>query len=441
MAKTIPDKTDQTTIPDKSEETLTVTEGSPDLGLTPQLAHAERLRDHEGKKLRMNGCSASAHAALFADVDVISCYPIRPYTAIMMNLAQFIADGLLDAEYLHADGEHAQLSIALGAGSSGARAFTGSSGVGVTYAFEMYSPTSGGRIPVQMAIADRTLDPPGDFGSEHTDALCTRDMGWLMGWACTPQEVFDKHLIGYAIGEDPRVLLPQMIVQDGYFVSHISGDVELPMVEQVERYLPPYKHPFALDPRKAVSHGPQIHPEQGPPLQLERARAMENAIPVMREKTDEFGEVFGRHYPHFVEEFMLEDAEVVWVIQGGHSVTCQSAVKRARERGIKAGMARLLWFRPFPTEDLQKALSKAKIVGVVETNLGLGGASYGGILSLDVSTALYHSDNRPLLTSFMAGLGGETVPLEEFAWMADKMVAALEKGEVEKASHWVNFED
>ena len=59
----------------------------------------------------------------------------------------------------------------------------------------MYSIISGARIPVQMAIADRTLDPPGDFGSEHTDALCTRDMGWLMGWAATPQEVFDKSLL------------------------------------------------------------------------------------------------------------------------------------------------------------------------------------------------------------------------------------------------------
>jgi pyruvate/2-oxoacid:ferredoxin oxidoreductase alpha subunit len=423
------------------EETLTRTEGSPDLGQTPQLSHAERIKDFESKKLRMNGCSASAHAALFADVDVITAYPIRPYTAIMMNLAQFIADGLLDAEYLHADGEHSQLAAALGAGSCGARAFTGSSGVGVTYAFEMYSPTSGGRIPIQMAIADRTLDPPGDFGSEHTDALCTRDMGWLMGWACTPQEVFDKHLMGYAIGEDPRVLLPQMICQDGYFVSHISGEVELPTLKQVETFLPPYKHPFALDPTNPVSHGPQIHPEQGPPLQLERARSMEASIPVIREKTDEFGEIFGRKYPHFVEEFMLDDAEVVFVIQGGHAVTCRAAITRARERGIKAGMARLMWMRPFPTEDLQKALQRAKVVGVVETNLGLGGASYGGILSLDITTALYHAQNRPLVTSFMAGLGGETIPLEEFAWMADKMVKAMEQGEVGKATHWVNFEE
>ena len=432
----------QTTIPDKSVEKLTRGEGSADLGVTPGVDHAQRLADIGGTTMRLNGCAASAYAALFADVDVVTAYPIRPYTAIMMNLAQFIAEGLLDAEYLHADGEHAQVSAALGAGSCGARAFTGSSGVGVTYAFEVYSPAAGARVPIQMAIADRTLDPPGDFGSEHTDALCTRDMGWLLGWAATPQEVFDKHLLGYAIGEDPRLLLPQMICQDGYFVSHISGDVDLPTIEQVERFLPPYKLPFALDPKKPVSHGPQIHPEQGPPLQLERARSMEIALDIIREKAADFAEVFGREYPPFVEEYLLEDAEVVFVIQGGHSVTCQAAVKRLRERGVKAGMARLLWIRPFPTEDLQKALSRAKVVGVVETNLGLGGASYGGILSLDVTTALYHSpNNHPLVTSFMAGLGGETIPINEFNWMADKMVEAMERGAVEKASHWVGFEE
>jgi len=413
----------------------------PRAAAAPGVDREASLAELGGTSKRLNGCAAAAYAALLADVDVVTAYPIRPYTAIMMNIAQFIAEGLLDAEYIHADGEHAQLSAALGAGSCGARAFTGSSGVGVTYAYELYSPTAGARVPIQMAIADRTLDPPGDFGSEHTDALCTRDMGWLMGWAATPQEVFDKHLLGYAIGEDPRLLLPQMICQDGYFVSHISGDVELPTTQQVESFLPPYKLPFALDPKNPVSHGPQIHPEQGPPLQLERARSMETALDIIREKTAEFAEVFGRTYPPFVEGFMLDDAEVVFVIQGGHSVTCHEAVKDLRERGIKAGMARLLWFRPFPTEDLQEALKGAKVVGVVETNLGLGGASYGGILSLDVTTALYHSRfDKPLVTSFMAGLGGETIPMHEFEWMASKMVQAMEQGEVEKATHWVNFE-
>src|SRR5438309_10949569 len=92
-----------------------------------------------GKVVRVSGCTASALAAKYADVDVVTAFPIRPYTAIMMQLSQMIANGELDAEFIHSDGEHAQLSAAHGAASSGARVFTGSSGVGVTFAFEEYS--------------------------------------------------------------------------------------------------------------------------------------------------------------------------------------------------------------------------------------------------------------------------------------------------------------
>jgi pyruvate/2-oxoacid:ferredoxin oxidoreductase alpha subunit len=142
-----------------------------------------------------------------------------------------------------------------------------------------------------------------------------------------------------------------------------------------------------------------------------------------------------------VESYRLEDAEIAIVISGGHAVTCRAAINRLREQGIKIGMARLLWIRPFPSDDLRDALAGVKAVGVVETNLGLGGASYGGILSLDVTTALYHLDRaRPLVTSFMAGLGGETVPVAEFDWMASKLTEAVTNGRVEKATHWVGFE-
>ncbi|MEK7826399.1 MAG: pyruvate ferredoxin oxidoreductase, partial [Thermodesulfobacteriota bacterium] len=121
------------------------------------------------KAKMLTGCRAAAEGAKAAEVEVICSYPIRPYTAIMMELAKMVANGELNAEFVHGEGEHAQLSVVLGACAAGARAYTGSSGVGVTYAMEVYSPMAGGRYPVQMSIADRTLDPPGDFGSEHTD--------------------------------------------------------------------------------------------------------------------------------------------------------------------------------------------------------------------------------------------------------------------------------
>src|SRR5947209_18714896 len=102
------------------------------------------------RKVRINGCVTSAQAAKYADVDVIAAYPIRPYTTTMMALAQMVANGELDAEYIVADSEQSQLSIAHGAASSGARVFTGSSGVGQHYAYDLYSPSTGSRMPVAM---------------------------------------------------------------------------------------------------------------------------------------------------------------------------------------------------------------------------------------------------------------------------------------------------
>jgi pyruvate ferredoxin oxidoreductase alpha subunit/oxalate oxidoreductase subunit alpha len=296
-------------------------------------------------------------------------------------------------------------------------------------------------MPVQMMIADRTLDPPGDFGSEHTDALSTRDMGWLMGWSCNAQEAFDNHLMAYRIGEDQRVLLPQMVCQDGFFVSHITSDVELPDPSQVKEFLPPYKHPYPLDPRHPVSHGPQIMPEQGPPLQLERARAMEGSVPVIEQVHDEFAKIFGRRYDPWIEEFMTDGAEVVFFLQGGHGVTARFAVRHMRERGAKVGLVRLRTIRPYPTERVRDVLSRFKVVGVVETNMGLGSVSSGGVLYAEACAALYESAQRPLVMSFMAGMGGEAIVLKEFYWMTQKMLEAQKRGGIEKRTHWVGFEE
>ena len=267
-------------------------------------------------------------------------------------------------------------------------------------ATELWSPISGSRMPVQMMIADRTLDPPGDFGSEHTDALSTRDMGWLMGWSCDAKGAFDNHLFGFSNWRGPTCpAFHRMVCQDGFFVSHIVCDVDLPDLKRgkVKEFLPPYKHPYPLDPRHPVSHGPQIMPEQGPPLQLERARAMEGSMAVIEQAHDEFAKIFGRRYDPWVEEFMTDDAEVVFFLQGAHGVTARYAIKHMRERGAKVGMVRLRTIRPYPTDRVKEVLSKFKVVGVIETNMGLGSVSSGGSLYAEACAALYESQKRPLV--------------------------------------------
>ena len=392
------------------------------------------------REMMLSGCAASAQAARMAQVEVICSYPIRPYTAIMMELAKMVANGELDAEFVHGEGEHAQLAVVLGAAAAGARALTGSSGVGVTYAFENYSPIAGGRIPLQMMIADRALDPPGDFGSEHTDAMSCRDQGWLMGWAENPQEAFDNCLINYRVGEDHRVLLPQFVCQDGYFVSHIPGKVVLPDQSQVDEFLPPYALPHPLDPKRPVSHGPQIRPDQGTIMDMQRAQAMLDAPAVIREAIDDYNRIFGRNYSPFIEEYMTEDAEIAFFIMGAHTMTARHAVKHLREQGVKAGLVKLRFVRPWPTQDVADALSKFKAVGVVETSPSYGGAMRGGNLLHEVRASLYEVQQRPLTTSFMAGLGGEMGPLKDFYYMADILSKAVKEGKTRKTVYWVGFE-
>ena len=388
----------------------------------------------------LSGCAAAAQGAKFAEVEVICSFPIRPYTAIMMELAKMVANGELDAEFLHGEGEHAQVSVALGASASGARAYTGSSGVGVTYAFEVYSPAAGGRYPLQMAIADRTLDPPGDFGSEHTDAMSTRDQGWLMGWASSPQEVFDNTLINYRVGEDARIMLPQMVCQDGYFLSHIPDKVILPDLAQVREFLPPYAAPHPLSPTCPVSHGPQIRPDQGAPMDAQRAATFLEVPAVIEEAVKDFNKIFGRNYDPFIEKYMMDDAEVAYFIQGAHANTCKIAINKLRAQGLKAGMVRPRWTRPWPTQQIVEALTNVKAIASVETSTSYGGAMRGGNLVHELRATLYDLEKRPAVTSFMAGLGGDVILIEDFFYMAKILEQMVKEKKALKHVYWIGFE-
>jgi pyruvate ferredoxin oxidoreductase alpha subunit/oxalate oxidoreductase subunit alpha len=392
------------------------------------------------KEMFLAGCSAAAYGAALARVEVVCSYPIRPYTAIMMELSKMIANGELEAEFVHGEGEHAQVSVSYGASAAGARAYTGSSGVGVTYAMECYSPAAGGRYPLQMAIADRALDPPGDFGSEHTDVMSARDQGWIMGWAETPQEALDNTIIYYRIGEDPKVMLPQFCCQDGYFVSHIPGKVVMPEQAQVDEYLPPYNPPHPLDPTRPTSHGPQIFPDQGPAIDIQRAQAMLDAPAVVEKAIAEYNEIMGRDLPTFLDEYRTDDAELVFFMQGGHARTARYAVNHLREKGVKAGLVKLRFLRPFPTQQVKETLSKFKAVGTIETSTSYGGAMRGGNLIHEVRASLYDADERPLVTSFMAGLGGEVVTLNEFYQIAEVLAKAIQDKKVQHNSYWVGFD-
>ncbi|AHC51391.1 pyruvate ferredoxin oxidoreductase [Sulfolobus acidocaldarius SUSAZ] len=376
------------------------------------------------KEVLMNGTQAVAHAAMYADVDVVTAYPIRPYTEVMDTISKLIADGELDAEFVIAEGEHGQFEAVKHASLVGARTLVGSSGTGWMYGMEAIVVTATDRAPVVAIIGNRALDDPGAYGVEHNDALMVRDVGWLLVWVDTAQEAFDTTLIAYRVGEDPRVLLPVGVSMDGGFLTHAEQIVRLPPKELAKEFLPPYNRgKYMVHPDNPISVAPQVNEDWVMELRRQHDEAMERARNVIVEAYDNFKKVFGR-YPGttkeielpenpFVEPFMTDDAEVILVGMGTVSKPMKVAIKKMRQEGYKAGMLRLRWFRPFPTQDVMKYLGNTRVVCVVDRDYSIGSPNRGGAVYQEIRSALYDLDQRPKVLGFIGGLGGREVTIQD----------------------------
>uniref|UniRef100_A0A7J3ZL68 2-oxoacid oxidoreductase (ferredoxin) n=1 Tax=Fervidicoccus fontis TaxID=683846 RepID=A0A7J3ZL68_9CREN len=391
-----------------------------------------------------HGARAVAEAARIADVDVIAAYPIRPYTGIMNALAKMIADGELQAEFIVADSEHTQFEVVKHASTVGARTMVGSSGVGMIFATEAIVVTALAQCPVVAIAGCRALDDPGNFGMEWNDTLMYRDFPWIIVWPKHAEEALDAVVVSYRVGEDHRVLLPTFVALDGSVVTHVSVPVNVPDAERIRKhFLPPYKPPYPLDPdfgpvTKAQHVAPSlIGPEQRKVLDVAMKRAYREVIP---EAWKLYNEIAGRDYPVYVEEFFMEDAEIALVTMGAYTSTAVTAAKRLREKGIKVGVVRSRYFRPFPYEELRKSLEKENVrgIGVLDFSYSIGSPNFGGVLYTELRSALYDADIRPLIIDFLF-LGGREPGLLHFMKAAEIVKEAVDKGRVEKPVYWLTL--
>jgi len=386
------------------------------------------------------GAKAIAEAVKLADVDVITAYPIRPYTGVMNALAKMIADGEFTSEIIVVDSEHSQFEAAKHASAVGARTFVGSSGVGLSYASEAIVVTAVGQLPVVALAGCRALDDPGNFGMEWNDVLMFRDLGWLMSWAKNPQEALDMTLVAYRVSEDHRVLLPHFVAVDGATVTHISTPVEPPNKEQVTEFLPPYKPPYPLDPSygpitKAQHIAPSlIGPEQRKIVDV----AMKNAKEVIREAWSDYSRYVGREYPPFIETEHMEDAEVALVTMGAYAKDAIYVASKLRKEGIKVGIVRLRYFRPFPDEELRETLNGIKAAGIVDFSYSNGSPDSSGVLFNEVRSTLYENDSRPSLMDFMF-VGGREPSVTHFEHAIRLLQRSVETGKVEKRIRWLTL--
>jgi pyruvate/2-oxoacid:ferredoxin oxidoreductase alpha subunit len=323
-------------------------------------------------------------------------YPITPSTECMELLC---AQELPKGAVVRVESEHSAMAVCLGAAAAGARTFTATSANGLVYMAENALAAALLRLPVVMMVANRTLGPPWNVWADHGDSLLLRDAGWIQLYCADNQEVLDSVLCAYRLAEDPRVLLPVMVCQEGFVLSHTVAQTDVPGQEAVDRFLPPLDLRTRLHGQARVMGGIDT-PHVTEVHRAQHHRAMARAREVYGEVQEAFRAAFGRRPADPVVAYRVEDAETVVLSMGTIASTVDRVVDAARARGKRVGSLRVRMLRPFPEADLARHLRRAARVAVIDRDISLG---LGGVLWAEARAT---APREAVVQGYVVGLGG-----------------------------------
>jgi len=380
----------------------------------------------KSKTLPLTGAHAVAEAMRQINPEVVAAYPITPQTPIIEEYARFVADGLVQTEMVTVESEHSALSATVGASAAGVRAMTATSSQGLALMWEVLGVASGLRLPIVMPTVNRALSAPINIHCDHSDSMGARDMGWLQIFSETAQEAYENTLLAVRLAEHPDVLLPAMVMQDGFITSHCVENAEIYPDAAVRKFLGEYRPRYSLlNTEKPVTIGPLELQNYYFETKYQQMEAMAKAKSAYLSVGEELSEITGRRYPYF-EEYELQDAEVAIVVLSSAAGTAKVVVDELRKQGKKVGLLKPILFRPFPYEEMAQALSGIRAIAVLDRSVSFGASAP---LCGEIKNSLFGLPKRPKLQSYVFGLGGREI------WEKDieKIYNDLLKGNVNEA--------
>ncbi len=362
----------------------------------------------------ISGNDAVAIGAKLARPHVISAYPITPQTVVVERLSEMVEDGSLKAEFMHVESEHSAISAAMGASVVGARTFTATSSQGLLYMAEGLYYAAGGRFPIVMMNANRSLALPWSIYGDQSDSLSQLNSGWIQIYVEDAQEALDMVIQAYRIAEDPAVLTPFMVNLDGFVLTHTYEPVSIPDQAEVDRFLPPFSTHNKMSFEKPMNMGMSTTPQDNQEYKFQQHSAILSSVEAIKRVDTEFGEFFNRRYGGLVEEYCCNDAEVVLITLGSITGTARAVTDRMRNEGRRVGLLKIRYMRPFPVDELIRVCENIRRVGVVDRDISFG---YEGTVFTNVNSALYRMSNPPETMNFICGMGGRDVSKEHIEEM------------------------
>ncbi len=377
----------------------------------------------------LTGNDAVAYAMKQIDPDVVAAYPITPQTSLMEKFSEFVADGEIDTELVLVESEHSAMSATIGASSAGARAMTATSSQGFALMWEMVYIAAGLRLPIVMPLVNRALSAPINIHCDHSDAMGGRDSGWVQLWSENAQEAYDNTAQAVRIAEDPSVLLPVMVNFDGFIISHGVENVVIRDDNAIKKFVGEYKPKhYLLDTKKPITVGLLDLTDYYFEHRRQIAEGMRNAYGAIEKVAGEFNNAFGTAYAN-VMPYRMEDAEMAVVGLGSTMGTLRMVIDEYRARGVRVGALKIRVFRPFPQEELVKALKGLKSAAVLDRSDALNGIS--GPLFTEIQSALYGKSVAPVV-NYIYGLGGRDVTLGDLRQVVEDLIRVAKAGKVER---------
>ena len=361
---------------------------------------------------------AVAEAVKLCEPDVTPIYPITPQTHVSEKLSQMIADGDVTAEKINVESEQSAISAAIGAQATGMRAYTATSGQGIALMHEILFIASSMRLPITMTVVNRALSGPLNIWNDHQDSFSQRDTGWIQIHVEDGQEAFDTQIQAFKIAQEAE--LPIMVCMDGFMLSHMYEPVKYLNQEQVRKFVPKYKPKYPLDPKKPVTHGTLATPQYYVQFKKELQDAILGSKDIIKRVNSEFQKSFGRGYGNgLIQEIGMKGT------QKHALITIGSMTGTAREvcPGEDVGIIKIKSLRPFPEEEIRKACSGLKSIGILEKDISLGA---NGALYDEIKAALFGTRDPPVVSSFIVGIGGRDITMDDISNICRKVKSGKE---------------
>lgn len=305
---------------------------------------------------------------------------------------------------------------------------TATSSNGLALMWEMIYIASSMRLPIVMPLVNRAISGPLNIHNDHSDAMGIRDSGWIMLFSENNQEAYDNLIMAHRIAENKDVLLPLMVCQDGFITSHSIENIELIEDDLVKNFVGSYKpEHFLLNDKEPIAMGPLDLQSYLFEHKKQQAQAMCNAKDVILEVSKDFEKMTGRHYSLF-EEYKLDDAEIAIVCMNSTAGTTKFVVDKLRSNGIKAGLLKVRVYRPFPANEIAKALSNVKAIAVLDKSDSLNAC--GGALFTDVTSGMQINKVNVPTVNYIYGIGGRDTKANDIESVYNDLQDIVKSGNI-----------